>query len=149
MSVLPDCIVVAARSAVQSHGSGSVLSILEAIGRCHALKVESVKHGVFVKCLFTKESSTSPRIVPVYSRQELLAFRTDAVSNAGFQAEEVLSDSPFLPSDVNFIGPDVVRASIGCSSGASTPASLEFDKIFFFVFYSTGLLHSLWSNPVE
>ena len=42
------------RIAVQNHGVGMVLSILEAANRSHAIHAEHASHGFFLKCMYPK-----------------------------------------------------------------------------------------------
>ena len=51
------CIQVLAESAVQRHGSGAVLAIMEALVKARSTRIESAPHGCFVKMFFPRKDS--------------------------------------------------------------------------------------------
>ena len=54
-----DAITPSLKVALARHGTGTVHSVLEAIGRAHALRIECASHGFFLKAFVDKSSSSS------------------------------------------------------------------------------------------
>ena len=47
-----DVLLPSLHAAFELHGAGPLLTVLSAMSRAHAIKIESTRHGVFVKCHF-------------------------------------------------------------------------------------------------
>ena len=45
---------VALKNAIDKHGSGIVLSVIEGLVKCHATHIEAAPHGLFVKMHYGK-----------------------------------------------------------------------------------------------
>ena len=52
------------QAAMTVHGAGSVLSILEALARTHALHTESTSHGYFIKCHYSRTTKPLSTATP-------------------------------------------------------------------------------------